>query len=59
MVNRNSKADLIKFVIVTGGIVFGIIALIAYSYVILDGKYLKALDARITNYIQEQWNIEK
>jgi hypothetical protein len=56
MVNRNDKADLIKFFLSTGAIIFGIIALIAVGYLVLDVKYLKALDARLDNYIQQQWN---
>ena len=57
MVNRNDKTDLIKFFLVTGSIIFGIIALIAYGFAALDGKYLKALDAKLNDYVQQQWNL--
>ena len=56
MVNRNDKADLIKFFLVAGGIVFGIIVFIAYGFFALDGRYLKALDAKLDAYVQQQWN---
>jgi len=55
MVKRNSKADLIKFFLWAGGIISGFIVLIAYGFFKLDGKYLKALDAKITDYIEQQW----
>lgn len=58
MPNRNNKTDLVKFFVVTGGIICGIIALIAYGYASLDGKYFKELDTKITNYFQQQWNLQ-
>jgi len=57
MVNRNNKKDLVRFFLVTGGIIFGIIALIAYGFAVMDEKYLKMFDAKLDSYIRQQWNL--
>lgn len=58
MVNKNRKADLVKFLFWAGGIIFGLIVFIAYGFYRIDDRYLKALDAKITDYLEQQWETQ-
>ena len=55
MVNKNRYSDLFHFFFAVFTIIGAVIAFVWFGWSMINGKTIKMLDAKISNYIQQQW----